>query len=88
MNTHETGTEKPAHGKPPSPNGGDLCGGPSLPKCPDPLVYQERNALIYQIAGTRTDPERVREATERVDAYLVGALRDALALTAPLGHRR
>jgi hypothetical protein len=71
----------------PSPaDGGILCGG-TLPPCPDKLVYVERNALIYQIAGTRTDHERVRAAAARVDEYLVGALRSALLLTRPLSER-
>lgn len=64
-----------------------LCGTESTPKCPNARVYQKRNELIYQLAGTRTDLERIHRATERVDAYLFGALESGLALTLPISDR-
>jgi hypothetical protein len=66
---------------------GDLCGTPTTPQCPIQELYLARNALIYQIAGSKTDRERLRLAAERVDAYLIGALHSALALTVPLDRR-
>jgi hypothetical protein len=71
-----------------APNyGGDpLCGTDTTPDCPLQAVYLERNALIYQLAGTRTDRERIHRAARRVDEYLVGVLRSAIALTHPLEH--
>ncbi|HEX3765188.1 MAG TPA: hypothetical protein VHW23_41110 [Kofleriaceae bacterium] len=71
----------------PNFGGGDLCGTETTPQCPLQAVYLARNALIYQIAGTRTDRERVRMAAERVDEYLVGVLRSALELTLPLNRQ-
>ena len=71
----------------PNYGGGPLCGTETTPQCPLNAVYLERNALIYQIAGSRTDRERIRKAAERVDEYLVGVLRSALELTHPLLDR-
>lgn len=79
MNTDDT--VDPAFG------GGDpYCGTPTTPDCPLREVYLERNALIYQLAGTRTDRERVRRAARHVDEYLIGVLRNAIALSRPLEH--
>lgn len=88
MNNRENPVEKTPDGNAGTTpaNGGLLCGG-TLPPCPDSLVYVERNALIYQLAGTRTDLERVRAAAARVDEYLVGVLRSALQLTRPISER-
>ncbi|HEX3479095.1 MAG TPA: hypothetical protein VHT91_28925 [Kofleriaceae bacterium] len=66
--------------------GGDLCGTDTTPDCPLRAVYLKRNALIYQLAGTRTDCERVRRAARRVDEYLVGVLDSAIELSRPLEH--
>lgn len=67
--------------------GGDpYCGTPTTPDCPLREVYLKRNALIYQLAGTRTDCERVRQAARRVDEYLIGVLGSAIELSRPLEH--
>ena len=67
--------------------GGPLCGTDTTPDCPLRAVYLERNALIYQLAGTRTDCERIRRAARRVDEYLIGVLRSAIELSHPLEHQ-
>jgi hypothetical protein len=76
-------TDKPVD---PSYGGGHLCGTDTTPECPLQAVYLERNALIYQLAGSRTDRERIRMAARRVDEYLIGVLRSAIELSHPLEH--
>jgi hypothetical protein len=72
------------------PDGPAQCGTPSTPQCPKYLLLRERSKLIYLVAGSRTDRERIHRATEEVDAYLVNALRGARALarSAQAGHAR
>jgi hypothetical protein len=64
------------------------CGTHSTPPCPLALVHQERNRLIYQVAGTRTERARVERAARVVDTYLVNVLRSAreIARAAQEGH--
>jgi hypothetical protein len=66
--------------------GGHLCGTPTTPDCPLQEVYLKRNELIYQLAGCRTDRERVHRAARRVDEYLIGVLDSAIKLSHPLEH--
>ena len=66
--------------------GGPYCGTPTTPDCPVAAVFLKRNELIYQLAGTRTDCERVRRATRHVDEYLIGVLQSAIVLSRPLEH--
>jgi hypothetical protein len=77
MKTDETG---------PNYAGGHLCGTDTTPDCPLQAVYEKRNELIYQLAGCRTDRERVRRAARRVDEYLIGVLDSAIELSRPLEH--
>jgi len=71
------------------PDGGPAqCGTSTTPPCPRYKLLKERSQLIYLVAGTRIDRERIHRATEEVDAYLVNALRGArlLARSAQAGH--
>jgi hypothetical protein len=42
--------------------------------------------MVDPAVGTRTDRDRLRRATQQVDAYLVGILQSALVLTHPIAR--